>query len=76
MHFNFIDILLLYYHHQQASASRVIHAHFIAIIFMLSKKSSSRWTDDWPNYVGDDTLVHETIVIIVYIQLLISHQFK
>jgi len=76
MHFNFIDILLLYYRHQQASASRAIHAHFIAIIFMLSKKSPSRWADDWPKYVGDDTLVHETIVIIVYIQLLISHQFK
>jgi len=76
MHFNFIDILLLYYHHQQVSASGVIYSHFITIIFLLSKKSPSRWPDDWPNYVGDDTLVHETIVIIVFIQLLINHQFK
>ena len=66
----------MYYHHQQASASRVIHAHFIATIFLLSKQSPSRWADGWPKYVEDDTLVHETIVVIVYIKLLIIYQFK
>ena len=76
MHFNFIDILLLYYRHQEVSASGVIHTHFVAIIFLLPKKSPSRWPNDWLKYVGDDTLVRETIVIIVYTQLLINHQFK
>jgi hypothetical protein len=75
MHFNFNDILLLYYRHQQVSASGVIHAHFIAIIFLLSKKSPSKLPDDWSKYVGDDTLVHETTVITV-LQPLINHQFK